>query len=571
MRQILIQGIARIKQMGETRFLILFLSSVFGYNFILGLQGFDLHDEGFFLTAFQQLFERPASAEFQFLWYNTILSGALWNLVFGKWGILGFRVLAALCYTAIAFVLYYIFRGVIQRRFIVLGCFLILLNNHYVIVFHPNMLTALLYCFACYFIYTGAVSHSVKFLLLSGVLLGVNFFTRLPNVTLTALILAPLYYSLHDKSLKAIRSLFGMLSGMLLGGCVILITMMALGHLETFKSSLFTLFHMAVDSSGAHSIPALFVIFADDCNNIFKQALILITFPILSLLTIKFTQKTIVKIICITILSVLYFLLIWRFHYQIATLYAFCILSLLWGLFQQNLPLNKRLLIIISFLILIFLPIGSDYGVDTMGKNCIWIALPLSMDILSHQEHRGISGKILPLTLFIFIFSFGLSSLYRTSLQCYFDNGNRLKKVQMPKNDLATTFTNSEKCLKIDELFDVLPNYLHEQDNLLCWKSAPMIHYLTHCYPYLHNPWPELYSPQLLELHFQKASSTEKLPVVICNKSCTPVWDHLCPNWDNEDDPQNQLFMSFVIKNDYHIVWENELFRIMLPSSICLQ
>ena len=47
------------------------------YGLLVGFQGFDLCDEGWTMTAYQQIFICPQSVEYNFLYYVTLLVGGL--------------------------------------------------------------------------------------------------------------------------------------------------------------------------------------------------------------------------------------------------------------------------------------------------------------------------------------------------------------------------------------------------------------------------------------------------------------------------------------------------------------
>ena len=63
------------------------------YGLLVGFQGFDLCDEGWTMTAYQQIFICPQSVEYNFLYYVTLLVGGLWEKLFGWGGYLSFRLL----------------------------------------------------------------------------------------------------------------------------------------------------------------------------------------------------------------------------------------------------------------------------------------------------------------------------------------------------------------------------------------------------------------------------------------------------------------------------------------------
>lgn len=66
------------------------------YGLLVGFQGFDLCDEGWTMTAYQQIFICPQSVEYNFLYYVTLLVGGLWEKLFGWGGYLSFRLLTVL-------------------------------------------------------------------------------------------------------------------------------------------------------------------------------------------------------------------------------------------------------------------------------------------------------------------------------------------------------------------------------------------------------------------------------------------------------------------------------------------
>lgn len=176
-----------------------------------------------------------------------------------------------------------------------------------------------------------------------------------------------------------------------------------------------------------------------------------------------------------------------------------------------------------------------------------------------------------------FILFFIISStrnLLITSTGCFHDEGSRLAKTEKSIHPLATTFTDGYKCKIMDDLLTNLANYVKPHDYLLCWQSISMIHYLTHTYPYLNNSWPWTYDSMNMERQFKRSENITVLPVVVCHKSQPPHWFSYYSEWDSEDavDQSNfnkdkmRLFHTFIKSHNYQTVWENSVFRIMLPQ-----
>ena len=121
-----------------------------------------------------------------------------------------------------------------------------------------------------------------------------------------------------------------------------------------------------------------------------------------------------------------------------------------------------------------------------------------------------------------------------------------------------------------------LGKYVHEGDWLLCYQNCPTIHYLTHTRPYLYNPWPWSYDSGNLERQFRRAEAAHRsLPVIVRDKSVMPRWYDYDPDWNNDHAQDTfihknrkvELINLFLRRNPYRLVWENEVFQILIPET----
>ena len=118
---------------------------VFLWCALWGLQGVDMSDEGWLLSAYQQAYRHPESVESVFLYYNAVAVGGLWNALFGWMGMYGFRLLYALNTALIAVTTCQILKPYVGRRIVFVGIGLVLLAQNFgCIVFHHNQFTPLL-------------------------------------------------------------------------------------------------------------------------------------------------------------------------------------------------------------------------------------------------------------------------------------------------------------------------------------------------------------------------------------------------------------------------------------------
>ena len=84
----------RTDRMPERTFIIISMTAIALFHIILGVQGFDMCDEGWVLSGFQQIFNDPKSIQYLFLYYLSEYVGGVWDVLWGGCGIFGFRIIA---------------------------------------------------------------------------------------------------------------------------------------------------------------------------------------------------------------------------------------------------------------------------------------------------------------------------------------------------------------------------------------------------------------------------------------------------------------------------------------------
>lgn len=561
----------------EWAFLLIYLGTLFCYKTIVGIQGFDMCDEGWVLSAYQQIFNDPTACEYQFLYYNTLLVGGIWNQIFGSLGYFGFRLLGAICSTAIAYLVYLILRKDINRWCIFVG--IMLFNLGYAFVFHHNWMTAFGVTLAALFLFKGLKISNKWWVLLAGIIVGLNIFTRIPNVSMFSLVLVFIPYYLYNKDIRATFQLilFAIL-GVLVGiGCEMLF-MYSLGHFHIFMDSITSGFSAASAGDSTHSLSRTIGIYKENYYTIFKQLAFFLSVPMYLYFANKLIYNEKFRKIILWGAVAFYFFVIWKMAESTYIIYG--ISYLVYCVYALKHPEDKNVIYLISiaFVILFFLPFGSDYGVGNMGPSCIWIATPLTIGLLYKilQEQETITYRNVRIFVCVFILALAGKTIYDTSLNCYFDHGSRLKKTARPKAVLATTYTSPQKVAQLDTLIEHLQPLVMKNDYLLCFQCISTLNYLTETRPYLGNSWPWTYTASDMERHFIKAKETiPTLPVIVRNKSAIASWEKPAKDWDNTsaEDQWNfntrkiELIQEFIRDNDYSIHWENDLFQILIPAT----
>lgn len=511
------------------------------YHIVVGIQGFDMADEGFSLTAYQQVFNAPESVEYLFLWYLTNIAGGVWNLLFGWAGIFGFRLLTGITMAIIAWIVWNMLYRHLSAGSIMAGFLASLFCSYYgIMVFYHNYLTALLAVCAAATLYRALTLNNMRWMALSGFIVGVNIFVRLPNITLTALILLLIpYYCYHRSWHRVLQFIGAAIGGFIVGIACVLLLMLTLGHWHIFLQAVDSGFSAASTDDSSHQLTTLIGTYLSVYKDIF---------------TIGFFNNTF-------------------------TVYMMATWGWLWVVCSRRYSREIVYLTTIAIIILHVLPIGSDFGVGNMGENCVYMATPLLTGLVWQAICRcQVRHKV---RLLLRIGALGGLSLFllrgvkNISMQCYFDEGPRWEKTHLMGIARATTFTTARNGELLRPLLTELARYVHEDDILLCFQNSPMLHYLTKTRPYLYNPWPWSYDIHNMEYQFQRAEREHHLlPVVVRDKGSMPHWYVEDPDWDNTHAEDNfihknrkvLLIQDFLHRHHYHVVWENEVFQILITK-----
>lgn len=240
-----------------------YLFSIALFYTVLGIQGFDMCDEGWVLSGFQQMFNDPESVQYLFLYYLSEYVGGLWYMLWGGCGIFGFRLLAMLVITATAYIVYRMMRNYVPQWCIMAGMFWAFLCAGYgMMVFYHDYLTALLAVGASYALFLSLQKDSPRLMMLSGFIIGINVFVRLPNLSLVLLILLLVpYYRRNRDARKALRMLLYAVSGFAAGVVSVLALMAVSGHYDIFMQAVEDGFSAVGDEKSTHNITDMLVIY----------------------------------------------------------------------------------------------------------------------------------------------------------------------------------------------------------------------------------------------------------------------------------------------------------------------
>ena len=570
------------------------------WNLAVGAQGFDMLDEGWSLTAYQQVFSDPESVSYQFLYYLTDIIGGAWELAFGCGGIYAYRVLTAILLTINALLAFHLMRPYMPRSALLLGILASYACSDYgIMVFYHNYLTALLATVAVCLMVRALTTHSLPCMTAAAAVIAINIFSRLPNVSFLALLLVLIPYYIYNGAPKTLRMAAAAALGLPLGVALVVAVMLLIGHnhLPIFLQAIADGNSAASDPGSSHNLAAMAATYLRIYCHVFTHGIFSNTYTVYQLGTPLFLAVILCR------------------RYPPALVYMATLILLAMHL----------------------QPLGSDFGIQNMGENSIYLATPFAFGIVarwlkanhcqpdshssqrsqcltdtpvSHSSQRSQcltdspvshSGQRsqcltdtqspkhftafthnLPSSLYptlshlaiLFALLFILRGIKHISHQCYFDEGPRTQKRFLPDNPLATTFTTAENCRQLNDILHHIQPYVKPGDTILCFQNMPALHYLTRTRPYLRNAWPWSYDPGNMDRKFRDAQQRHtKLPVVIREKTMVPRWTVPYPAWDDTHSTDNyfhknhkvQLIQQFLATHHYTVVWQNDVCQLLIP------
>ncbi len=112
--------------------------------------------------------------------------------------------------------------------------------------------------------------------------------------------------------------------------------------------------------------------------------------------------------------------------------------------------------------------------------------------------------------------------------------------------------------------------YVKPDDYVIAYESIPMYYFLTDTKPYMHNSWLRLYNDLVFkEELYGSLRKTGIFPVVVMQKRSTigNAWPR---NYEEDfkfKPGATDCLMNFLKVYQYRQVWENDFFKIFVPSS----
>jgi len=584
-------------------FLLLFL-----YQLVFIFQGIDFLDEGFTATFYQQFYSNPSSVEYNFMFWLSGLIGGTFTWLFPDSGLLGLRFLSILFTMSTIVIVYNLLKNYLDKTNLKIGLLLVTLSVcHNPKIFHYNFLSILLYSATAALLFNGLKRDKLWLFFLSGLMVGLDVFSRLPSLVNVGLVIAIGYYGFFNKTpIKNI--IFQVLTfgtGFLVGVAGIILLIKGMGHWEVFTNAFKLVTQMGQsDGETAYSLPKLIMQALNAYNDAFFFTLYILALIIIAAvgpayMKSKFNVNGVLAgfikwgSILLALLMMLKGLEILMRFYVGLTLITFIMI-----MFSKAGKELKTLMLIATYITFTY-ALGSSAGIFTAGVHIFWLSIPIATDyILSlknlnyrfwvntqnksniasesavHEpQFRFIKNAIITISI--------IGCLYHQWFYPMHDETSRLGMFYSIDNRYVRgIFTTKERVNATNELLDESSKYLKPGDYALAFHSFPIFHFMTHTKPFTRNSMPWYYVSGAFKTQLYKAvEDTKILPVVIIQKIKTTPNDHgdwpdpwpsdpifRKPETDLRTIRQEEYMNEFLTKYNYHAAWENDLFKIMVTD-----
>lgn len=534
---------------------------------LVAATGVDLCDTGYYLTFFDNIFKAPASVEYNFMYYLSGLAGGALSAVLpegGRW--MALRLAGVLCNAGAMVLLAWALRRVLPATAIILGFVMVVAALvQFPFTFNNDLMSVLLWIAALACTYKGLTGGRVGLLLLAGIIVGANTFTRIPNVLAAGLAVMPLiaHYYHHGSWRSCWRQCAVMLSGMAAGVLVVIGLMMALGHWEVFVQNMTDLMGVATGSSGeashnADGLVTAMLVFYRQCLLVGAKMLLLVG---LLWLIERYLHHPLLRYGAWAVVAVVAVWFMWYQSHIMHPLWIMCVVGCVLVIGRRQ---RQALAAWLGLYLLLVFPLGSD-GATNNGSIIAWMAAPVAA--LAWQRRQYV---ILPLAFI------AVGLVQTVTVGAYFDGGPLWNKTSLISDPRAAVVrTTPERALIINETLHGLQPYVHEGDTLLCYGSAPMMNHLTRTVPAIGCSWPELLSAQALAARLD--AQGENRPVILRQKfnDLGPYWSeatdaylHAYPHVDGKflDQDKMDVINRYINNHGYRIAWHNQWFALYLAE-----
>lgn len=523
--------------------LSLALVVLFGFQLLNIIYGFDLYDTGFHLVAYENVFDYPDVVSYNFMYYLTNVVGGAFMKLYPQMSILDFRMLGALFILLTITFVFAALKDEIPIVHLLIGAILVVVC--YVKLpysFNNAILSCCLYAISIVTLYKGLFLNNFLLVIVGGFVVGINIFTRIPNILAVGMVFIVLLYKKYYLKINIVdwKNAFFFLFGVG-GGILSIMTLMSqLNHTEAFYRSLKAVFLMTSGNETHNILWMLKFYFVFYLMAVIPTLVFYALFNINKEIICCPVLKNIISSICLL-------------SFGLYVYYAPVPYMLLWGMFVLGCLLcivkqrNHLGVFTIFALFMLFIEIyGSDSCVNHGSLPALLAAPIASMQLFDRN-------KIV--YLFAFVFAVFIQLIITGNYQ---DPGALFYKTGMINGvETKGIYTTDIKANVVNNTLKGIIPYVHASDTMICFPSSPMMNYLTHTKPAGGLCWPGIIGQGGFIMPIKGT------PKILFNKT-NSFSEGGTKIYQLGDDYSFDL-RSFIKKNKYRKVFENDYFILLIP------
>ena len=471
------------------------------YRLLMGLQGIDNVDTGFCMTFYQNFFTHPESMPFYFNYYLTGLIGGVWQLLFGQFGLLGFRVLETATMATAIWLLYLAFRPwLLSVRVAVIAILLSFLFPSFVITFHYDTLSFLLMAVSVYVLSHWFRGGSPLWLIMAGAMIGLSFFSRMAFFTLVALTLLPLFWGSHTPWRQRVVNAVLYLGGMALAVVAMVVVIVVMGDIEYVTNALMETLR-TTSNSESPAAATLFGIYMKSYVNIGLQILVI------ALIALYFGDAALLsarlRIVVRIVMTIGLFVLVLTSQPYLSAA-AFC--TLLIVISPRPMPLAFYALAC-AYLF----PFGSDTSIPGVLHWCGGLLI-----IPAATCFRQFSSHWQRLVTRVVIVCIALNMIYKMGIRAYGESDYRTETTTIALPHTLNVMTSAERAENYRREVALINEYAGNNNLLLLANQASELYYATAMVPFTgHTSMAAYTEADLIERLDEQYVFYRQLPLIV--------------------------------------------------------
>lgn len=558
-------------------------------------KGLDVTDTGYIINSYKFVYSNPDSINFAIIFtsmFGNIISKLLTLINVPTY--LGLRIVASIASLCTCFIVVKFLKVYFDEKILIIGSiFTLLLARGHISILMYNNLSAFVGTIICIFLMKGIIYEKNKYIFLSGILLGINIFIRISNLVQLVILFGIIYYGVQTKNIRnMVRSIGIFLAGMLSSVITSVIFLVNIFGEKRLMSMVNIYSKEAMKSKDSHSIfDSIKINFNQGINGVFWITLlfalsiilyyifknnkriidnirnIYFLFILIPLIFIVFKYIGLDKVIVFNKIYKLFYSVYQPFSIAVA---FFSILVLTNCFFTKGSSIDENTILIIAFLLMIAMPIGSNQGFAILYQSFYIQAPLLACYIWRIISKKNVNVKEIFQNSMIILICVYLTLMLLCRNITYVYRDNSINDKYSIKNDkLRGIKTNKQRANDVEEVINSIDKYVDSNRKLITYGSIPLFSYLLDMSPFFDgfNGWIEM---DQLSVESMKNSleNTKEYPLIIISNVGTnnSIWPDnqtkIIMDEIKKSDVKYELINNYICENNYERVFENDSFTV---------